>query len=402
MLRTTLAGDSGWSCTAAIAFKYAGDEDRYPNLTGELAGKLGIKPWQVVQVAKLFKMKGNADFTRRARSAKPPGGGAIAGTVTSADSSATWVPLLDADGSTIALVNAAQVNSPPETSYKYDPYGGTTVSGATNSWPLQYKGWEHVVTDPAQLDYSGGGQFYNPQIQRALSETQATTISGAPSGPGGVSGSSPSHGSQRYNSQDPAVGALAGGLAGSGVSIGIGAEAGASLGPPGVLLGALIGGIIGIFDTGSSQIVVPRKDQYLANGLDPFVTGADEDLTKNEKSSAPNYGYAKRYGNYCGDNWTGGLTPNQAGPPAPPIDSLDSCCASHDKCFGEGDFQSDCACNASLWSCASSLPPNPHDWKHPAPAGQTTYAFAYTNGVTVLFGPSSPLNEGCSGSPGLP
>lgn len=31
------------NASAAIAFKYAGDEDRYPFLTGELAEKLGIK-----------------------------------------------------------------------------------------------------------------------------------------------------------------------------------------------------------------------------------------------------------------------------------------------------------------------------------------------------------------------
>jgi hypothetical protein len=64
---------------------------------------------------------------------EPPGGDVIAGTVTTADTTTTWVPLLDADGSTIALVNAAQLTSSPETSYVYDPYGGITVSGATNS-----------------------------------------------------------------------------------------------------------------------------------------------------------------------------------------------------------------------------------------------------------------------------
>lgn len=58
------------NASAAIAFKYAGDEDRYPNLTGELAGKLGIKPWQVVQLAKLFKMKGNADFHKASKISK--------------------------------------------------------------------------------------------------------------------------------------------------------------------------------------------------------------------------------------------------------------------------------------------------------------------------------------------
>ncbi len=58
------------NASAAIAFKYAGDEDRYPNLTGELAEKLGIKSWQVVQLAKLFKMKGNAEFHKASKISK--------------------------------------------------------------------------------------------------------------------------------------------------------------------------------------------------------------------------------------------------------------------------------------------------------------------------------------------
>jgi hypothetical protein len=67
------------------------------------------------------------------------------------------------------------------------------VSGTATSWPFLYHGLEHesyfygssvMPIDPAQLDYSGGGQFYNPQIQRGLSESGATGIGGAPAGPG--------------------------------------------------------------------------------------------------------------------------------------------------------------------------------------------------------------------------
>jgi hypothetical protein len=58
------------SAPAAIAFKYAGDEDRYPYLTGELGDKLGIKKWQVVELAKLFKMKGNAEFHKASKISK--------------------------------------------------------------------------------------------------------------------------------------------------------------------------------------------------------------------------------------------------------------------------------------------------------------------------------------------
>ncbi|MDO8433848.1 MAG: hypothetical protein Q7S58_15715 [Candidatus Binatus sp.] len=55
------------NASAAIAFKYARDEDRYPYLTSELAGKLGIKLWQVVELVKIFRLKGNTDFHNQSK-----------------------------------------------------------------------------------------------------------------------------------------------------------------------------------------------------------------------------------------------------------------------------------------------------------------------------------------------
>ena len=107
-----------------------------------------------------------------------PGGGALAGTYTTTVSSTTWVPLIDASGSTIGLVNAASTQSPPATTYTYDPSGNPTVSGTANDWPFQYKGMEKEFTDPGTYYYSGGGQFYSPQLVRSLSETTATSSSG--------------------------------------------------------------------------------------------------------------------------------------------------------------------------------------------------------------------------------
>ena len=71
----------------------------------------------------------------------------------------TWVPLIDASGSTIALVNAASTGSPPATTYTYDPSGNPTVSGTANDWPFQYQGMEKEFTDPGPYYYTGGGQF---------------------------------------------------------------------------------------------------------------------------------------------------------------------------------------------------------------------------------------------------
>lgn len=46
----------------AIAFRYVKPEDKYPYLTGELASKLGISPYTVVMLVRLFQMKGNDDY----------------------------------------------------------------------------------------------------------------------------------------------------------------------------------------------------------------------------------------------------------------------------------------------------------------------------------------------------
>jgi hypothetical protein len=70
-----------------------------------------------------------------------PGGGALAGSLTANGRTTTWVPLIDASGSAIGLVNAAATQPPaaPQTTYTYDPSGTPTLSGATNLWPFLYK-----------------------------------------------------------------------------------------------------------------------------------------------------------------------------------------------------------------------------------------------------------------------
>ena len=112
-----------------------------------------------------------------------PGGGALAGLYTASGTTTTWVPLLDQDGSTLGLVNAANPDSGPVTNYAYDPSGNPTWSGAANDWPFQYQGMEKEYTDPGTYYYSGGGQFYSPQLVRSLSETSATSTQGSGGAP---------------------------------------------------------------------------------------------------------------------------------------------------------------------------------------------------------------------------
>jgi hypothetical protein len=52
----------------------------------------------------------------------------VAGSYTSRGNTTTWVPLLDLDGSTIALVNATQTQPPTATTFTYDPSGVSTVN----------------------------------------------------------------------------------------------------------------------------------------------------------------------------------------------------------------------------------------------------------------------------------
>ena len=67
-------------------------------------------------------------------------GGGIDEFFTRSDSSGTFAPLTDALRSTIALVDA---NGNVQTSYSYDPFGNTTVSGTSNANEFQYTGREN-------------------------------------------------------------------------------------------------------------------------------------------------------------------------------------------------------------------------------------------------------------------
>jgi RHS repeat-associated protein len=92
--------------------------------------------------------------------------GGIDETFTRADSSGTFIPLQDALGSTIALVDA---NGNLTTQYSYDPFGNTTVSGAANSNAFQYTGREN---DGNGL-YFYRARYYSPVLGRFVNEDPA-------------------------------------------------------------------------------------------------------------------------------------------------------------------------------------------------------------------------------------
>jgi hypothetical protein len=87
------------------------------------------------------------------------------------------VPLVDAAGTVIALVNPASVRSPAET-VTYDPSGNPSSTSQGNSFPFLYQGMEHEFIEPSQYDYSGNGALYSAQLMRGLSMVGAQGTSG--------------------------------------------------------------------------------------------------------------------------------------------------------------------------------------------------------------------------------
>ena len=80
-----------------------------------------------------------------------------------ADSTGAYTPLQDALGSTIALVDAS---GNIVTSYSYDPFGNTTVSGAASSNAIQYTGRENEGNGL----YFYRARYYSPVLHRFINQ----------------------------------------------------------------------------------------------------------------------------------------------------------------------------------------------------------------------------------------
>jgi RHS repeat-associated protein len=79
------------------------------------------------------------------------------------DGSGTVVPLADALGSTIALVNSSGTVA---TTYSYDPFGNATTAGSTSANPSQYTGRENEGNGL----YFYRNRYYSPVLHRFVSE----------------------------------------------------------------------------------------------------------------------------------------------------------------------------------------------------------------------------------------
>src|SRR5205807_6737374 len=82
---------------------------------------------------------------------------------TRTDSSGSFTPLKDALGSTIALVDSS---GNVQTSYTYDPFGGTSVTGSTNSNEFQYTGRENEGNGL----YYYRNRYYSPLLGRFINQ----------------------------------------------------------------------------------------------------------------------------------------------------------------------------------------------------------------------------------------
>ena len=84
-----------------------------------------------------------------------------------------------------------------------------------------------------------------------------------------------------------------------------------------------------------------------------------------EKEVCPHPGCKAIYGAYCGPHYSGGLCAGCPGPPSPPVDATDSCCAAHDGCYSHGDDADNTECNEELCACLDNIPEDERPWVWP-------------------------------------
>jgi len=115
----------------------------------------------------------------------PGEGSSLESWYTSGSTVTKYVPLTDADGSVMALVNLANPAQPPATTYSYDPFGMQQVNnGGIWDYPFKYQGAESEPVDWGL--YASPGGLYDPYLQQNLGTCPIGL--GAPQGLGGSGG----------------------------------------------------------------------------------------------------------------------------------------------------------------------------------------------------------------------
>ena len=177
-------------------------------------------------------------------------------------------------------------------------------NGASTNWPFLYQGGEKEFTDPGPLYYSGGGQFYSPQLVRSLSETSQTSSNGNNGGPAGNGFAAASGGGGFSPNFSPS-------LQESGEALGVGAGAagatagaifaynavavateGATLGfaTPVIVAFFVAEGLFELFDDlfgGGGSPPIPRQLLHMRHSLYDWILGVPVGLTPTEGSAAP-------------------------------------------------------------------------------------------------------------------
>jgi RHS repeat-associated protein len=206
--------------------------------------------------------------------------GGIDEVFTRADSTGVFTPLKDAHGSTIALVDGSGNLA---TTYGYDPFGNTTVSGAASANASQYTGRENEGNGL----YFYRARYYSPLLGRFISED--------PLGFAGDQNFYRYAGNAPVNFLDP----------------------------------------FGNYKCqNSDECKAMGIRMYLPNGeLNPDYGGSPYSGVKDPGDIGPWYYKSIRYGNWCGPNWSGGWWNSQHNWEmgyAAPIDNLDAACRVHD------------------------------------------------------------------------
>lgn len=92
-----------------------------------------------------------------------------------------------------------------------------------------------------------------------------------------------------------------------------------------------------------------------------------------------------RYGNWCGGKWSGGVSGGEVGS-APPLDSMDAICKTHDLCYGHSPSkEKKLTCDATMVKDLKNLPYEPSQWPQPAKKDTDLSAKGYKKMAVTIF-----------------